>query len=99
MINGIRQTAVVQPGGIVELQSADLPVGSTVEVIVLVNAADASVMLSPHPLSGLSQDQRIAKIHSALGGWKNDSEITEIFAEIDEERHTYQGRSLATFDE
>lgn len=35
MLNGIRQKAIVQPGGVVELQSIDLPEGAIVEVIVL----------------------------------------------------------------
>ena len=99
MMNGIRQTAIVQPGGIVELQSTELPVGSTVEVIVLIDVVSANVTIAPHPLSGLSRDQRVAKIRAALGGWKDDSEIADIFTEIAEERHAYQGRPLAAFDE
>lgn len=35
MLNGIRQKAIVQPGGLIELQSSDLPEGAIVEVIVL----------------------------------------------------------------
>jgi hypothetical protein len=38
MLSGIRQKAVVQPGGIVELQSSDLPEGAIVEVIVLLES-------------------------------------------------------------
>ena len=100
MIDGIRQTAIVKPGGFIELQAAELPVGKTVEVIVLVDEAPTvSVNTSSHPLANLSPEQRIAKIRDALGGWKGDSEIAEIFSEIDSDRHTYQGRPLATFDE
>lgn len=100
MINGIRQTALVKPGGFIELQAAELPVGKTVEVIVLVDDAPfPSASTSTHPLANLSRDQRIAKIRAALGGWKNDPEIAEIFSEINRERHTYEGRPLATFDE
>jgi hypothetical protein len=104
MIHEIRQTALVQPGGIIELQSNELPVGQTVEIIVLVDAPPTSVGTTPantsnHPLANLSQEQRSAKIRAALGGWKNDPEIAEIFAEIDRERHAYKGRPLTKFNE
>jgi hypothetical protein len=98
MLNGVRQQTIVKPGGVIEVQSADLPVGSTVEVIVLINNDAAPDQLA-HPLSGLSQTERRAKIRAAVGGWKHDPEIAEIFAEIDQERHAYQGRTIASFDE
>lgn len=34
MFKGLRPTVVVQPGGIVEVRSPELPAGATVEVIV-----------------------------------------------------------------
>ena len=40
MINGIKQRVVVGPGGTVALQSAELPEGTTVEVIVLLEPAE-----------------------------------------------------------
>jgi hypothetical protein len=39
MIDAIRQQATVQLGGVVEVHSADLPVGAEVEVIVLVDSS------------------------------------------------------------
>lgn len=98
MLSGLRQTATVKPGGVIEVQSADLPVGSTVEVIVLVNR-NTFPTPTPHPLSGLTREERIAKIRAAVGGWKEDDEIVEIFAALDQERHAYQGRAIATFDD
>lgn len=98
MLNGLRQTTVVKPGGVIEVQSADLPVGSIVDVIVLVHGGAAPTQVS-HPLSGLNREERMAKIRAAVGGWKEDPEITGIFAAIDQERHAYQGRAIATFDE
>jgi hypothetical protein len=86
MLNGLRQTAVVKPGGVIEVQSADLPVGSIVDVIVLVHSNAAPIQVS-HPLRGLSREERIAKIRAAVGGWKEDSEIADIFAVISYERH------------
>ena len=48
MLNGLRQKVVVQPGGVVEVRSPELPDGATVEVIVLLE--------SPSPLlQGLSR--------------------------------------------
>lgn len=53
MVKAIRQHVTVGPGGIVEVQSPDLPVGAEAEVIVLVdqpasapNAADAAERLA-----------------------------------------------------
>ena len=39
MIDAIRQQVTVQPGGFIEVRSAELPVGARVEVIVLVESA------------------------------------------------------------
>ncbi|QMS88412.1 hypothetical protein HUN01_12710 [Nostoc edaphicum CCNP1411] len=38
MLNGLRQQAIVKPGGIVEICSPELPAGATVEVIVLLES-------------------------------------------------------------
>jgi hypothetical protein len=42
MTDAIRQQVTVQPGGLIEVRSADLPVGAKVEVIVLVESASRS---------------------------------------------------------
>ncbi|MEA5628184.1 hypothetical protein [Nostoc sp. UHCC 0251] len=38
MLNGLRQHAIVKPGGVVEIFSPELPAGATVEVIVLLES-------------------------------------------------------------
>jgi len=38
--HGLRQKAIVQLGGIVEVRSPELPAGATVEVIVLLETSD-----------------------------------------------------------
>lgn len=38
MLNGLKQTVIVQPGGLIEVRSPDLPPGATVEVIVLLES-------------------------------------------------------------
>ena len=35
MLSGLRQKVVVQPGGVIEVHSSELPAGATVEVIIL----------------------------------------------------------------
>ncbi|MGD1929319.1 MAG: hypothetical protein ACFB12_10440 [Leptolyngbyaceae cyanobacterium] len=94
MLNGVKQNAVVQPGGVIQVQSADLPVGQAVEVIVLVHPVGEQSPLS-HPLQGLSHAERLAKIRSTIGGWKNDAEMSEIFAVIARSRGDTVSSSVA----
>lgn len=39
MISELRTQATVQPGGLVEIRSAELPEGATVEIILSINAS------------------------------------------------------------
>ncbi|RCJ34787.1 hypothetical protein A6770_16650 [Nostoc minutum NIES-26] len=38
MLSGIKQKVIVQPGGVVEICSPELPTGATVEVIILLES-------------------------------------------------------------
>lgn len=82
----IRQRAIVEAGGIISVQSDNLPIGATVEVIIL-PTVEAETSPLEHPLAGLSQEERITRIRSAIGGEPPDPELNEIFAELDRERH------------
>ena len=42
MLKGLRQKAIVKPGGVVEICSPELPAGATVEIIVLISPTDQS---------------------------------------------------------
>jgi antitoxin ParD1/3/4 len=46
----------------------------------------------------LTEQERLAKLNKLFGTWKNQPELTQIFAEIDQERHTYQGRIIDSID-
>lgn len=46
MLNGLRQIVTVQPGGLIELRSPELPPGATVEVIVLLESKPAQQSLT-----------------------------------------------------
>lgn len=50
------------------------------------------------PKLKLTDEERLAKLNKLFGVWKNQPDLTEIFAEIDQERHNYQGRSIDSID-
>jgi hypothetical protein len=50
------------------------------------------------PQSPLTDDKRLARLNQLFGAWKNQPELKEIFTEIDQQRHTYQGRILDSLD-
>ncbi|MGB3614757.1 MAG: hypothetical protein WBA10_13270 [Elainellaceae cyanobacterium] len=51
MLNGIKQQAIVKPGGVIELISPELPEGAIVEVIVLVQPGGEIAKGSLPPLT------------------------------------------------
>lgn len=93
MIKGIRQKTIVKPGGAIELACADLPVGTSVEVIVLIDAGKET------PPESLSQEEKWTRFYSVLGAWKDDEDTDRVFAEIDRERHLDYGRPTPNFDD
>ncbi|MEH1813996.1 MAG: hypothetical protein V7K26_15360 [Nostoc sp.] len=50
------------------------------------------------PKVNLPEEERLAKLNKLFGVWKNQPDLTEIFVEIDQQRHTYQGRSIDSID-
>jgi antitoxin ParD1/3/4 len=44
------------------------------------------------PKIHLTEEEKLAKLNKLFGAWKNQPDLTEIFAEIDQQRHTYEGR-------
>ncbi|MBE9061212.1 hypothetical protein [cf. Phormidesmis sp. LEGE 11477] len=78
MIQTIKAKATVQPGGLVEVHSDELPEGATVEVIVLVEAASEE---PKKPLKNLSDF-----IGAAKGSF---SSVAEIDAYIRQERDSW----------
>lgn len=75
MLNGLRQKVIVQPGGIVEVQSSELPAGATVEVIVLLETLNQPVA------QGLSRF-----IGAAQGNFASPEEVDQF---IHQERETW----------
>jgi hypothetical protein len=63
MTSALRQKVIVQPGGVIEIKSPDLPVGASAEVIVLLESA-------PIPPRSL-----VSLIGAAKGGFASTEEI------------------------
>ncbi|MEH2041793.1 hypothetical protein [Nostoc sp.] len=42
----------------------------------------------------LTDEERLAKLNKLFGAWQDQPELIDIFAEIDQQRHTYQGRGI-----
>jgi len=80
----------IKRGQTIELiESIDLPDGEQVTIEVV----------RVHPLSQLTLEERQLRIDSVLGGWKDDPNLDNIFAEIDRERHADRGRPIDSFDD
>lgn len=50
------------------------------------------------PKINLTQEEKLAKLNKLFGVWKNKPDLPKIFVEIDQERHTSQGRSIDSID-
>jgi hypothetical protein len=44
MIHALRQKVIVQPGGVIEIRSDELPPGATADVIVILDSAPAQAL-------------------------------------------------------
>ena len=92
MLKEIRQEAVVKSGGIIELTVADLPVGTAVEVTILLKENNGSS-------KAVSQEEKWARFYAVLGAWKDDDDIERVFAEIDRDRHLDRSSEMPIFDD
>jgi hypothetical protein len=46
----------------------------------------------------LNDEERLTRLNKLFGAWKNQPDLAEKFAEIDRERHAYQGRPIDSMD-
>ncbi|MBR8827775.1 MAG: hypothetical protein DSM107014_07690 [Gomphosphaeria aponina SAG 52.96 = DSM 107014] len=76
MLNGLKQKAIVQPGGVVEIKSNQLREGATVEVIVLVES-----------LFNESSSSLTSLIGSAQGSFSTPGEVDQF---IRQERDSWE---------
>lgn len=76
------------------LEQIDVPDGT--EVSLEVEILPDSDKSSKPPLT---DEERLAKLNELFGAWKDQTDLDEIFAEIDRERHAYRGRQIDSFDD
>ncbi|WP_414516165.1 hypothetical protein [Nostoc sp. PCC 9305] len=65
------------------------------EIIIDVEFIANQIMEAQPPLT---DEERLARLNQLFGVWKNQPELAEIFTEIDQQRHTYQGRTIDSLD-
>ena len=85
----------IKRGQTIELleQINNIPDGT--EIIVELEITPTQIKANKQPLT---EAERLAKLNQLFGAWKNQPELTEIFTEIDQERHVYQGRTINSID-
>lgn len=85
----------IKRGQTIELleQIESIPDGSEVLIDLELTSSNKSGWKSP-----LTNEERLTKLNQLFGVWKDQPELLEIFAEIDRERHAYQGRKIDSLD-
>ncbi|MDF0552413.1 hypothetical protein [Kamptonema sp. UHCC 0994] len=74
--------------------------GNIIEISENLNIPDGSEVLIEVPeASRKSDEERMKRLHQVFGAWKDNTELEEIFAEIDRERHNYFGRKIDFLDD
>jgi hypothetical protein len=74
--------------------------GNIIEISENLNIPDGSEVLIEVPESPrISNEERLKRLHQVFGLWKYETELGEIFAEIDRDRHSYLGREIDFFNE
>lgn len=86
-VKGIKQGKTIEL-----LEDINIPDGIEVTVEIEINGAKTS------PDANLSEQERLEKLNRLFGAWRNQPDLDEIFAEIDQERHADLGREIEFLD-
>ncbi|MEG4810962.1 hypothetical protein QUA82_24745 [Microcoleus sp. F8-D3] len=66
-----------------------------IEIAENLNIPDGSEVLIEVPeMPRTSNEERLKRLHQIFGAWKYETELGEIFAEIDRERHNFFDRPI-----
>ncbi|MBN3923899.1 hypothetical protein [Nostoc sp. NMS4] len=82
----------IKRGQTIELleQIHSIPDGA--EIIVNLELTSTEPVVEKLDLT--TDEERLAKLNKLFGAWQEQPELINIFAEIDQQRHTYQGRGI-----
>lgn len=84
----------IKRGKIIELLESVNSIPDGTEIIIeLENYPKEAETKQP-----LTDEERLAKLNKLFGVWKNQPELMKTFEEIDQQRHSYRGRKLATIE-
>ncbi|BAU12576.1 hypothetical protein LEP3755_31060 [Leptolyngbya sp. NIES-3755] len=75
--------------------------GQTIELLEQINVPDGTevtIEISDRPITA-STEERLAKLNQLFGAWHDQSDLDDIFAEIDRNRHVARGRQLDSFED
>jgi hypothetical protein len=81
--------------------------GQTIELLQDINIPDGAEITVELVLSStknvdanlpLTDKEKLKKLNQLFGVWQDQPELTEIFAEIDRQRHAYRGRAINSID-
>ncbi|MFM2063786.1 MAG: hypothetical protein RLZZ507_3457 [Cyanobacteriota bacterium] len=75
-------------------QINNIPDGT--EIIVDLNFIEKQISA---PQLSLTEEEKLAKLNKLFGVWENQPDLTEIFTEIDQQRHAYQGINIDPIDQ
>ena len=74
--------------------------GKSIELLEEINIPDGvEITVEVAMRQSLSEQERLTRLNQIFGAWKNQPTLDEIFAEIDSERHAYQGRAIEPIDD
>ena len=74
--------------------------GKQIELLEEINIPDGTeIYIEVDVEQALSEQERLTRLNQIFGAWKNQTELDDMFAEIDTERHAYRGRALETLDD
>ncbi|HAJ64663.1 MAG TPA: hypothetical protein DCP31_40025 [Cyanobacteria bacterium UBA8543] len=74
--------------------------GTTIELFQEIDIPDGSeVTIDVDAIQFISEPERLRKLNELFGLWRNQPELDNTFAEIDRDRHAYQGRKIDSLDD
>lgn len=81
-----------------KLQFQGIKSGQTIRLLETNDIPDGEVIIEIKVKRKSDKKVRLERLSHIFGAWKNQGDLDQIFAEIDEERHADYGRKIDSFD-